>query len=341
MTIDNSSNVNFSETKINTGQIWPDWYQSLRKFRTSNNLKATWQVINTIIPYVCLWYLSIRSIQLDYPSILIIFIIMTTAAFLVRIFILFHDCVHYSLFKSKNTNRFFGYFFSVFLFISFADWRFTHLRHHGKYANLDSRGYGDVWTMTKKEYENTTTLQRLRYRLFRNPLVMFGLGVFLLSKRPSYFMVKPRERIDILFTYLVIFTIAFAVSRITGWSTYFLIQLPVLWLAGGFGIWLFYVNHQFEGGYWARKGEWNPFFAAMKGSSFYKLPAILNWFSSNIGYHHVHHLDPRIPNYHLRWCYDSISELQDITPTTITKSLDCFRLKLWDEDLRKMVAFPG
>ena len=340
MAIHKSNSVNLGETKMKTGHIWPDWYHTLKKFRVSNNLKATWQMINTIIPYICSWYLMIRSIQLGYPVILTIFLSITAAAFLVRMFILFHDCVHYSFFKSKNTNIFSGYLLGVFLFISFADWRFTHLRHHGTYANLDSRGYGDVWTMTKKEYENATTMQRLRYRLFRNPLVLFGFGAFLLSKRPSYFMVKPRERVDILLTYLLIFAIAFAASNIIGWSTYFLIQLPVLLLAGGFGSWLFYVNHQFEGVYWARRGEWNPLSAAMKGCSFYKLPAALNWFSSNIGYHHVHHLDPRIPNYHLRTCYNTVSELQGKEPITISKSMDCFRLKLWDEDLQKMVPFP-
>ena len=194
--------------------------------------------------------------------------------------------------------------------------------------------------MTKKEYENASTIQRLRYRLYRNPLVLLVFGAFLLSKRPSYFMVKPKERMDVLFTYLLIFAVAVTVSRIIGWSIYFLIQLPVLWLAGGVGIWLFYVNHQFEGGYWARRGKWSPLFAAMKGSSFYKLPAVLNWFSSNIGYHHVHHIDPKIPNYRLRECYNAVQALQAKAPLTITKSLSFSRVKLWDEDLQKMVAFP-
>lgn len=335
-----SNSVNLGETELKTRHKWPDWYHTLRVFRVSNNLKAAWQMMNTVIPYFGLWYLTIRSIQLGYPILLTMFLIITAAAFLVRMFILFHDCVHYSLFKSKNTNIFFGYFLGVFLFISFADWRFTHLRHHATYADLDSRGYGDVWTMTKKEYENTSTMQRIQYRLFRNPLVLLVFGVFLLSKRPSYFMVKPRERMDILFTYLLIFAVAFAVSRSIGWPTYLLIQLPVLWIAGGVGILIFYVNHQFAGVYWARRGEWNPLFAAMKGSSFYKLPAVLNWFSSNIGYHHVHHLNPRIPNYHLRMCYNTEPALQVKKPITFIKSLDCFRLKLWDEDLQEMVAFP-
>lgn len=335
-----SDNVNFGEQTIKKGHIWPDWYQTLRIFRPSNNLKATWQLTNTIIPYFCLWFLMIRSIQLGYPYILTLLLTLTAAACLVRMFILFHDCVHYSLFKSKNTNIFVGYFLSVFLFISFADWRFTHLRHHWTYANLDSRGYGDIWTMTKKEYENASRVQRLRYRIYRNPLVLFGFGIFLLSKRPSYFMVRPRERMDILFTYLVIIAVALSVSRIIGWPIYFLIQLPVVWLAGGVGIWLFYVNHQFEGGYWARKSEWDPLSAAMRGSSFLKLPAVLNWFSSNIGYHHLHHIDPMIPNYNLRKCYNKVPALQAKAPTTITKIIGCFRLKLWDEELQKMVVFP-
>ncbi len=319
---------------------WPAWYHTLRIFRASDSLKATWQLINTLIPYFCLWYLALRSIQRGYPYILTLLLTLTASAFLVRMFILFHDCVHYSLFKSKKANKLFGSLLSVFLFISFKDWRFTHLRHHGTYANLDSRGFGDIWTMTKKEYENARINTRLRYRLYRNPLVLFGLGIFLLSKRPSYFMVKRQEFIDILFTYLLIFIVAFAVSRITGWSLYFQIQLPIVWFAGGIGAWLFYVHHQFEGGYWARQKDWNPLSAAMEGSSFLKLPAVLNWFSSNIGYHHIHHIDPSIPNYNLRKCYNSVPALQDKAPIIVTKILDGFRFKLWDEDLQKMVAFP-
>ena len=340
MAIPNLNSVNSGETRIRTGYIWPNWYHALKIFRTSNRLKATWQLINTIIPYFCLWFLMIRSIQLGYPLIWTLFLILTATAFLVRMFILFHDCAHNSLFTSMNMNTVIGYFFSVFLCISFADWRFTHLRHHWTYANLDSRGYGDVSTMTKKEYENASTLQRLRYRVYRNPLVLFAFGAFLLSKRPAYFMVKPRERVDIILTYLAIVAVAFTASNFLGWSTYFLIQLPVLWFAGGVGVWLFYLNHQFEGGYWARKGDWNPLSAAIKGSSFLKLPAVLNWFTSNIGYHHLHHLNPVIPNYNLRECFNTVPTLQAKDPTTITKILNCFSLKLWDEDMQKMVPFP-
>jgi hypothetical protein len=156
----------------------------------------------------------------------------------------------------------------------------SKLRHQGTYANLDSRGFGDIWTMTLKEYENSSSMKKIRYRLYRNPIVLVGLGA------------------------------------------------------------LFYVQHQFEGGYWARKSEWEPLRAAMEGSSFYSLPTVLRWFSGNIGYHHIHHLNPMIPNYHLKKCYDSVPELQAKAPLTIVKSLNCYRLKLWDEDLREMIAFP-
>lgn len=340
MPIHKSNSVNLDEEKIKKGHMWPDWYHSLRTFRASNSVKATWQLINTIIPYFCLWYLTIRSIQLGHPYLLTLFLTLTAAAFLVRMFVLFHDCVHYSLFKSKKTNTFFGSFLGVLFFTSFKIWRFTHLRHHGTYANLDSRGFGDIWTMTKDEYENASTMKRLRYRLYRNPLVLFGFGALLLNRRPAYFMAKPKERMNILFTFLLIFAVAFAASRIMGWSLYFLIQLPILWLAGGVGISIFYVHHQFDGGYWARKDDWTPLSAAMKGSSFLKLPAVLNWFSSNIGYHHIHHIDPVIPNYRLRECYNAVPALQAKAPLTITNGWACYRLKLWDEDLQKMVAFP-
>jgi omega-6 fatty acid desaturase (delta-12 desaturase) len=343
MAIHESDRVNGGEAKTKTGHIWPDWYPELKTFRGPDRLKATRQLMNTIVPYFCLWYLMVRSIQLGYSYILTLILALPAAAFLVRIFILFHDCVHGSFFRSKNANTFFGYFLGVLVFTSFEDWRFIHLRHHGTYANLDSRGFGDIWTMTLKEYESSSTMKRLQYRLYRNPIVLIVLGAlfnFLLNNRLPDVRVKRKERMGVIFTNLLIVAVALAAARIIGWRAYLLIQLPVLWLAGGAGIWLFYVQHQFEGGYWARKSEWEPLRAAMEGSSFYKLPAVLRWFSGNIGYHHVHHLNPMIPNYHLKRCYDAVPALQAKAPLTIIKSLSCYRLKLWDEDLQKMVAFP-
>jgi omega-6 fatty acid desaturase (delta-12 desaturase) len=231
----------------------------------------------------------------------------------------------------------------MLVFTSFEDWRFSHLRHHVTYANLDARGFGDIWTLTRQEYENSSRKKRLQYRLYRNPLVLIGFGalfVFLLRNRLPKRGVKLKQRMSVLFTNLLIVIVVLVAAHFIEWRTYLLIQLPVLWFAGIAGIWLFYVQHQFAGGYWARKSDWEPLPAAMKGSSFYKLPAMLRWFSSNIGYHHVHHLSPRIPNYHLKKCYDAVPALQAKAPLTIMKSLSCVRMKMWDEERQEMVSFP-
>lgn len=324
------------------GRVWPDWYHKLNAFRISNHWKSTWQLINTLIPYACLWGLLIRCIQLDYPYPVILVLSIPAGAFLVRIFILFHDCVHGSFFKSKSANTFWGYVLGVLVFTSFEDWRFCHLQHHGKYANLDTRGFGDIWTLTRKEYDDSSWRIRLVYRLYRNPVVLIGLGAlfnFLLHNRIPSPRVKHKERMGLLLTNLLIVIMILGAARFMGWQTYVLIQLPVLWLAGAMGIWLFYVQHQFEGGYWARKDKWEPFRAAMEGSSYYKLPSVLRWFSGNIGYHHIHHMNPGIPNYYLKACYDGIPKLQEKAPLTFWESLSCIRLKIWDEQHHKMISF--
>lgn len=334
-----SSNAKVKGSK----RLWPDWFIALKTFRTSGNGKAVWQLINTLVPYSCLWYLMIRSIQLGYSYLWTLILALPAAALLVRTFILFHDCVHGSFFQSRNANTFFGYLLGVLVFTPFEDWRFSHLRHHVSYANLDARGFGDIWTMTLNEFENLSEKKRLLYRVYRNPIVLIGLGalfVFLLRNRLPTRKVRRIERMSVLLTNLLIIGVVLIADRFFGWRTYLLVQLPILWIAGMAGIWLFYVQHQFPGGYWARKGEWKPLRAAMEGSSFYKLPSALRWFSGNIGYHHVHHLDPRIPNYHLKRCYDAVPALQEKAPLTIRKSLSCVRLKMWDEKRQEMVDFP-
>ena len=322
---------------------WPEWYPKLAAFRNSDRRKSIWQLVNTLIPYACLWYLMIRSIQLDYPYALTLVLAMPAAALLVRIFILFHDCVHGSFLRSKRANTFFGYLLGILVFTPYEDWRYSHLRHHVTYANLDARGFGDIWTMTLAEYEDSPKRTRMVYRLYRNPVIMLGLGAvftFLLSNRFPTRRVKRKERISVLITNLLIVAVFLIAAWTIGWQIYLLIQLPVIWLAGAAGIWLFYVQHQYEGVYWARKGRWDRMRAAMEGSSFYRLPAVIRWFSGNIGYHHVHHLSPRIPNYYLKKCYDAVDALQTKSPLTFFKSLSCFRLKMWDEEQQTMVAFP-
>jgi acyl-lipid omega-6 desaturase (Delta-12 desaturase) len=311
-------------------------------YRDASTRKASWQVINTAVPYACLWLLTIQSIQRGYPFALTLALEAIAAMFLVRLFILFHDCVHGSLFRGKGANTFFGYAIGVLVFTPFEDWRFSHLRHHATYANLDARGYGDIWTMTRAEYENSSKGIQLSYRLYRNPWVLIGLGAlfsFLLRYRLPTRKVTRKERMSVLLTNLLIAGVVLLDARTIGWRTYLLIQLPVVWFAGGAGIWLFYVQHQFDGVYWARKQEWDGLRAAMEGSSFYKLPTLLRWFSSNIGYHHVHHLGSRIPNYRLKECYDSIPALQTKPPITLGASLSGIRLKVWDEERKELVGF--
>ncbi len=326
-----------------SGPKWPAWHSSLSDYRKPTTVTAVWQLLNTFLPYCGLWILMVLSIQHDYPYAVTLSLALIAALFLLRLFILFHDCVHGSLFPNKTANTFFGHALGLLVFTPFDDWRFSHLRHHTTYANLDARGFGDIWTMTRTEYQEAGPLKNLSYRLYRSPVVLIGLGAlfsFMLRFRLPARKSKRKERVSVLFTNLLIFLVILAASLTMGWQTYLLIQLPVIWLAGSMGIWLFYVQHQFEGGYWARKNDWDPMRAAMEGSSFYKLPEVLRWFSANIGYHHVHHLNPRIPNYRIKDCYDAIPELRDKQPLSIRKSLPGIHLKLWDEEHEELVAFP-
>lgn len=321
---------------------WPAWHSALSDYRDPCTWTATWQLMNTFLPYCGLWLMMILSIQHGYPYVVTLSVAAVAALFLVRVFILFHDCVHGSLFPGRGVNTFFGHVLGLLVFTPFDDWRFSHLRHHASYADLDARGFGDIWTMTRAEYEKASKAKQISYRLYRNPLVLLGMGavfIFLLRFRLPTRTAKRKERMSVLFTNLLIVAVVLTAARTIGLRTYILIQLPVIGLAGAAGIWLFYVQHQFEGVYWARRREWVALRAAMEGSSFYHLPAGLRWFSANIGYHHVHHLNPRIPNYRLKPCYDAVPELQNKPPLTIRKSLSAIRLKLWDEDRKQLVGF--
>lgn len=345
-----AASLSFSDTpstsKAQPGQNgtreWPAWHPSLLNYREPNAGKAAWQLINTLVPYGLLWFLMIESIRRGYPYVVTLALAVVGAAFMVRLFILFHDCVHGSLFRKKGADTFFGYFLGLMVLTPFEDWRFCHLRHHATYANLDARGFGDIWTLTKTEYTNSSKWKKRFYRLYRNPAVMLGLGAlfnFMLRNRLPTRKTTRKERVSVLFTDLLIVGVIIAACHSIGWRTFLLVQVPVVWMAGAAGIWLFFVQHQFDGVYWARKGEWDGLRAAMEGSSFYKLPAVLRWFSGSIGYHHVHHLGSRIPNYRLKECYDAIPALQAKPPLTFRRSLAAVRLKVWDEERRELVGF--
>ncbi len=324
-------------------QSRPEWLSRLAAFRPVDHRRAVWQLANTLIPYAGLWYVMVLLFQRGVHPAVILLLAIPAAGLLVRVFVLFHDCVHGSFFRSARANRIAGYLLGALAYTSFDAWRFEHLRHHANQGNLDARGFGDVWTMTLDEYKHSARWPRWRYRLYRNPPVMLALGAvftFMLVSRFPLGKGGRRERWGVLLTDLLMAALFAGVAWAVGWRAYLLIQLPVLWLAAVAGIWLFYVQHQFEGVYWRKSSEWDRLQAAMEGCSFYRLPQPLRWLTGNIGYHHIHHLNARIPNYRLKRCYDAIPELHSGTTLSIAESIACARLKLWDETQQKLVPFP-
>lgn len=332
-----------NQTTEAKGYAWPAWHAQLVAYRNPERWRSLWQLTSTLVSYVSLWFVMVWMLEHGYPYALTLVVAVCASFFLVRVFVLFHDGVHGSLFESRAANTCVGYLLGSLVFTPFEDWRYSHLRHHASYANLDTRGFGDIWTLTRAEYEASSARQRLCYRLYRNPVVMLGLGAiftFLLRFRLPTRRTTRKERMSVLLTDLLIIGMMLVAVRFVGWRAYLIIQLLVMWLAGAAGIWLFYVQHQFDGVYWARRREWDPLRAAMQGSSFYNLPSVLRWFSCSIGYHHVHHLNARIPNYRLKECYDAIPALQVTPAMTFGKSLSTVRLKVWDEECGKLVGFP-
>jgi omega-6 fatty acid desaturase (delta-12 desaturase) len=327
---------------VNKRAARPAWHEAISSFAQPSQRRATWQLVNTFIPYAGLWALMVYTIQQGMSYWITLALAIVASAFLVRIFIFFHDCGHGSFFSSSRANTLVGYVCGILTFTPYHDWRHAHARHHATAGNLDRRGEGDVWTMTVEEYLAAPRGQRLAYRLFRNPVVMFGLGpafMFLIAQRFPHKGAKKRQRTSVLITNLAILAIVLLASLTIGFWTYLLIQLPIILIAGVLGLWLFYVQHQYEGVYWARNETWDPLKAALEGSSYYKLPKVLQWFTGSIGLHHIHHLRPRIPNYNLQACYDKVPAMQAVKPLTILKSLQSLRMNLWDERQQKLVSF--
>ncbi|GAB4368268.1 MAG: fatty acid desaturase DesE [Calditrichia bacterium] len=318
--------------------------QSLAPYRNPRISSALWQLLNSLIPYTMLWVLMIFSMKNGYSYWITLGLSVVAAGFLVRIFIIFHDCCHGSFFGSKKANRILGYITGVLTFTAYRNWRRAHLVHHATSGDLDHRGVGDVWMLTVAEYTAAPPWKRLSYRFYRNPFVMFGLGpafTFFINQRYYRKDARKSERRNVIATNVAILLLAIGLSLAIGFKTYLLIQLPVMLIGGLFGVWLFYVQHQFEGTYWSRQENWDPLKASLEGSSYYKLPKILKWFSGNIGLHHIHHIDSSIPNYNLQRCYDEIPIFQEITPLTIRRSLKSLRLRLWDEERRELVGLSA
>jgi acyl-lipid omega-6 desaturase (Delta-12 desaturase) len=320
----------------------PEWHNDLHQYEKPDVRKAAWQLVNTFVPYAGLWVLMAYMIQQGVSYWLTLPLIVLAAGLLVRIFIFFHDCGHDCFFPSRKANRILGYISGVMTFTPFDDWKQQHAMHHAGAGDLERRGAGDVWTLTVEEYLAAPLRTKIGYRLFRHPFVLLVLGPFFLffvSQRFAHAQSGPRGRRSVLITNLAILALAVAAAFTIGLRTYLLIQIPVMTVAGACGIWLFYVQHQYEQVYWARHQEWDPIQAALEGSSYYKLPKVLQWFSGNIGLHHIHHLRAHIPNYNLQACYDGVPAMQSVEPLTLWRSFRCLFLHLWDEKDQRMVSF--
>jgi omega-6 fatty acid desaturase (delta-12 desaturase) len=316
------------------------WKEIVARYQKSSVPRATWQIFNTLVPYAALWYLMFLSLKISWW--LVIPLAILAGGFVVRTFIIFHDCGHSSYFKSRKANDILGFITGVLTFTPYYHWRWEHAIHHSSSGDLDRRGTGDVWTLTVQEYLESSRWKKFAYRLSRNPIILFVVApllLFLVLHRVPKRRAPLRERLSVYFTNLALLLIAGGLTWAFGFKAYLIIQLTILVVAGSTGVWLFYVQHQFEGVYWERSEDWDYAEAALKGSSFYKLPKVLQWFSGNIGFHHIHHLSPRIPNYHLEKCHDAEPLFQTVKPITLFASFKSFTFRLWDEQKRKLVGY--
>ncbi len=294
----------------------------------------------SVPPYVALTILMYLTLGVSVP--LTLALALLAGGFLVRTFVVFHDCAHGSLFASKRANRYVGRLTALLVLAPFERWRHDHAVHHATSGDLDRRGVGDIITLTVAEYRARSVRGRLAYRIVRNPLFMFGLGpivAMIIGPRIATRSQRPRLRHSVFLTDAVLIAIVAGLCLTIGWEKLLIVWAPSAMLAGSVGIWLFYVQHQFEDAYWQSAGGWNYTEAALRGSSYLKLPALLRFFTGNIGLHHVHHLNARIPNYNLLRAHRENSVLREVPTLTLRDGLRAVRLKLWDESSGKLVTF--
>jgi acyl-lipid omega-6 desaturase (Delta-12 desaturase) len=316
------------------------WKDIVAQYQQPSLWRALWQIANTVLPYAGLWWLMYYCRNISWW--LVIPIAVLAGGFLVRTFIIFHDCCHGSFFKSNVANDSVGFVTGLLAFTPYFQWRWEHNVHHSSCGDLDRRGTGDVWTMTVQEYLEASRWKKFSYRLARNPVVLFIIApvmLFLFLQRVPNTKASRRERHSVWAMNAALLAFVVAMISIFGVRDYLILQTLVVMVAGGAGVWMFYVQHQFEDVYWERADGWDYTAAALQGSSFYKLPRVLQWFTGNIGYHHIHHLSPRIPNYHLEKCHYAHPLFQRVKPVTFFTSLKSLGYRLWDEENRRLVGY--
>lgn len=309
-------------------------------FENSEMRKSVFQLLNTVIPFIVVWVLAYKSLSISYFLTLALAII--GAGLLTRIFIIFHDCCHYSFFKSRKANDILGTITGIITIFPYRKWQHEHSVHHASSGNLDKRGVGDIAPLTIEEYLNSSFWEKISYRLYRNPFVMLFLGpiyVFLLKNRFNRRNARRKERINTYLTNISIVAIVTLFCLTIGWESFLLVQGPIFLISGAAGIWLFYVQHTYEDSYFEPDMHWDYVKAAVEGSSYYKLPKVLQWMTGNIGFHHVHHLSPKIPNYNLENAHNNTKPLQNVPTITLSTSFSCFKFHLWDEQEKRFVTF--
>ena len=316
------------------------WREALAPYAQADIRRSLACLATSVVPYLALMVAMWLLLPVSYALVLLLAI--PASGFLMRTFIIFHDCSHGSFMPTKRGNTWIGVFAGLIVYSPFASWRHELAGHHATSGDLDRRGIGDVETWTVAEYRSKPWLSRLGYRLFRSPFVMFTLGpiwALALAPRIVPMSARPRIRRSHLYTDFGLVVIVGGIILLIGWQAYLLVQLPTIVLGGAIGVWLFYCQHQFEDAYWERSDEWSYVDAALAGSTYLKLPKVLQYFTGNIGLHHIHHLLARIPNYNLQRAHDENQFLHRAPTISLWQGLAAVRLKLYDEDARRMVTF--
>ncbi len=320
-----------------------EWIGILSRYRDPSVVRSTFELVVTAAPFAALWLAIWAAWHFGFWYISLL-LAMPAAGFLVRLFMIQHDCGHGSFFRHRVTNDWVGRVIGVLTLTPYDSWKRAHAIHHGTSGNLDRRGTGDLETLTVREYRALPLLGRLRYRLYRNPLVLFGLGpiyMFILRHRLPLgtTLANWRAWISPMATNLGIAAVVIAMMWLVGVKVFLLTQIPITLIAGSIGIWLFYIQHQFDDTFWADGESWNVHEAALRGSSYYVLPGVLRWLTANIGMHHVHHLHARIPYYRLPQVLREQARLASASRVSLLESLRCTRLALWDEVENRLLSF--
>src|SRR3954453_1936214 len=314
---------------------------AISRFAAPDLKRSLLGLATSVLPFLALWALMYRALGVSY--LLVLLLAIPTAGFLVRTYIVFHDCTHGSYLASRTTNARVGALLGLLVLTPYTRWRHDHTVHHATSGDLDRRGVGDGPMLSVAEYEGSSSRSRFAYRALRNPLVMFGFGSIystVVIQRRAGRRASARDRRSVWATNAVAVCAIAALCWWLGWQAFLLVEAPLVVLAGSTGIWLFYVQHQFVGTSWSRSPHWQFSDAALHGSSYLRLPSVLQFFTGNIGFHHVHHLNPRIPNYHLQRAHDGQSVLRAVPGVSLVDGLRATRLKLWDEHAERLVPWP-